>query len=847
MTDQAHDKRQHLLLQNTSEAKPFTAHTPNGGSNPPLPQLNRAQHGAELLEQLSALKPLAEAAKRQQQEIGLDSGIGIQIQFISRPDAELAFDKLAAEGKGKGIELLSVQEHDGKAVLANVFVPDGQLQHFERLVTSYLNETTDKNGRPRDNKKLLNTIGSIRTSAIRSLWMDSLNLLPTDPEEQFWWEVWLRRRKDDGNASVKDFKRLAEMSQCKVSDAVVNFPERSVVVMFGSQRQLTQSVMTLNCISELRRAKETAEFFVGLGVAEQQQWSSELLARLKLPPAKDDLPRICLLDTGVNRGHPLLDPLIDQADLHTVNENWGVNDTANHGTGLAGLAAYGDLHAALVSTEPIVIRHRIESVKLTSHHGANVGDDKHHARLFLDGVTLPETHYGQRKRIFSSAVTASDYRDFGRPSSWSATVDSLAADDFGEGAFPRLFVLSGGNINDTNQWGQYPASLSVNQIHDPGQAWNALTVGAFTEKATITEANTGSFSAVAPEGALSPFTTTSSQWNERAWPLKPDVVFEGGNAATDGIITDNFASLELLTTNNHPLTRMFWTTNATSAASALCSRMAAQIMASYPSLRPETVRALIVHSAEWTPSMLQMYPPKNPKRKTRTQEDHAWLIKHCGWGVPNLDRALWSAGNSLTLVVEDIVHPYKKDGSVIKTREMNLHTLPWPKDQLEALQNTEVEMRVTLSYFIEPNPSARGISSKYLYPSHRLRFDVRRQLESVDDFQARINASAVRGEEGRVRGPTDPNWMLGEDQRHRGSLHQDVWRGSAAELASRGCLAVYPSNGWWRTRKAQERYDLPARYSLIVSIRTPETNVDLYTPIAQQVAAQAAVPVVVNT
>jgi hypothetical protein len=47
--------------------------------------------------------------------------------------------------------------------------------------------------------------------------------------------------------------------------------------------------------------------------------------------------------------------------------------------------------------------------------------------------------------------------------------------------------------------------------------------------------------------------------------------------------------------------------------------------------------------------------------------------------------------------------------------------------------------------------------------------------------------------------------------------------------------------------EAQERYDLPARYSLIVSIRTPETNVDLYTPIAQQVAAQVAVPVVVNT
>ena len=847
MPEQTQDKRPHLLLQNTSEAKPFTAHSPKGGPQTVLPQLDRAQHGGVLRAQLEALRPLAETVKQRQQEIGLEAGLGIQIQFLSRPDANLAFEKLASEGKRKGIELLSVQEVDGKAVLANVFVPDGQLQHFERLIAEYLDEKTDKNGRPLDNKKLLNTIDSIRASVIQGLWMDTPGLLPDDPTEQFWWEIWLRRRKGDEHAAVKDFRRLAALSQCLVSDAVVDFPERSIVVMFGSQQQLAQSVMTLNCVAELRRAKDTAEFFVGMGVGEQRQWANDLLTRLQPSSEANNVPRVCLLDSGVNRGHPLLDFLIATSDLHTVNTAWGTNDTANHGTGLAGLAAYGDLQDLLASNGPVVIRHRVESVKITPHQGANAGDDKHHARLFLDGVTLPETYFGQRKRVFASAVTASDYRDFGRPSAWSSVVDSLAADDLGEGAFPRLFVLAAGNIHDRGHWSEYPASLSVNQIHDPGQAWNALTVGAFTAKATITEGGASNFNAIAPEGALSPFTTTSSLWDNRAWPLKPDVVFEGGNAATDGVVTDNFASLELLTTNNRPLTRLFWTTNATSAASALCARMAAQIMADYPQLRPETVRALIVNSAEWTPAMLQMFPPQGARRK---KQEFATLIRHCGWGVPDLERALWSAGNTLSLVVEDELHPYKKDGSVIKTRDMNFHALPWPIDQLEALQNTEVEMRVTLSYFIEPNPSARGSASKYHYPSHRLRFAVRRQLESVENFQARINAAVAREEEGRVATPTDSNWALGDGLRHRGSIHQDVWRGSAAELASRGFVAVYPSNGWWRTRQAQARYDLPARYSLIVSIRTPQTEVDLYTPIAQQVAAQvaarAAVPVVVN-
>ncbi|MDZ5455316.1 hypothetical protein [Azohydromonas lata] len=84
--------------------------------------------------------------------------------------------------------------------------------------------------------------------------------------------------------------------------------------------------------------------------------------------------------------------------------------------------------------------------------------------------------------------------------------------------------------------------------------------------------------------------------------------------------------------------------------------------------------------------------------------------------------------------------------------------------------------------------------------------------------------------------PKDPDWLLGDQRRHRGSLHQDVWEGSAADLASRGFIAVYPSAGWWRTRPALHRYELPARYSLVVSISTDQTEIDLYTVIAQKVA-----------
>lgn len=65
-------------------------------------------------------------------------------------------------------------------------------------------------------------------------------------------------------------------------------------------------------------------------------------------------------------------------------------------------------------------------------------------------------------------------------------------------------------------------------------------------------------------------------------------------------------------------------------------------------------------------------------------------------------------------------------------------------------------MRVTLSYFIEPNPSERGFSARYRYESHGLRYDVKCPAESEGDFRARINAAA-RDEEERTRaGGDDP-------------------------------------------------------------------------------------------
>lgn len=834
MADNKQEKYSHIVLQNNGSTENFIS-PPSGGGGTSIPERDRQIHGSALLTQVKQLETTLTEATEVQRDAGMDEGFGLQIEFESFPGIELAFESLARERSG--IELRNIR-HLNDTTLATVFVPEGRLVFFEQLILAYLDESKDKKSGPR-NSKLLNAITDIRAATLQSLWTDTAESMPVSDNETLWWEVWLPV-KNDRQTVTAQFRDMAESLGFKLAAGELIFPERTVLLVYGSVGQMKRSMMTLNSIAELRRAKETADFFDSLKPEDQPGWSDELNARLTIPIEDTGVPHICLLDTGVNNGHPLLRQSLSNTDLHTVEASWGVNDDNGHGTGMAGVALFGNLTDALASTHPITLGHRLESVKLIPSDGTNGSDAQHHGYLTLEAVSRPAITAPFRKRLFSMAVTAKDNRDRGRPSAWSASIDRLTSDADEQGEEPKLFIISAGNIEDPSAWMEYPDSNKKDGIHDPAQAWNALTVGAMTHLINITESDTQHYQSVAPSGGLSPFSTTSQTWQSH-WPLKPDVVFEGGNAAKDGLGAAWMPSLSLLTTNSDVSDRLFTTTNATSAASAAAARMAAQLMSHYPEFWPETIRGLMVHSAEWTSAMKNTFlPAKGQPNKT----DIANLIRHCGFGEPSIERALWSVKNSLTLICEDYLHPFMREkGKDVKYKSMSLHDLPWPLEELESLGSTEVEMRVTLSYFIEPNPSARGVTSRYRYESHGLRFEVKRPLESTQSFRARINAKAREDGTYTPSGDNDPAWLLGKVNRHKGSIHSDIWKGSAAELASRGMIAIYPSSGWWRSRPTLQQYDRLVRYSLAISIIAPEVDIDLYTPIMNQLI----VPVLLDT
>ena len=67
----------------------------------------------------------------------------------------------------------------------------------------------------------------------------------------------------------------------------------------------------------------------------------------------------------------------------------------------------------------------------------------------------------------------------------------------------------------------------------PAQSWNALTIGAYSAEDDMAGAPTGfaGYAPIAPRGELAPVSRTSVVFDRKKWPLKPDVVADGGNVA----------------------------------------------------------------------------------------------------------------------------------------------------------------------------------------------------------------------------------------------------------------------------------------------------------------------------
>ncbi|MCT0218475.1 S8 family peptidase [Synechococcus sp. CS-1329] len=750
---------------------------------------------------------------------------GVYLEFSSEPGFNLTLKSL--ESRQAGIKLLNVRTEgqDGEEITrATVFIPQEKSAHFLQKAIAYATEdnpprqdgtTTAKNA------PLIESIGDVRAAILESsFWQDAPDRLPRDAPE--WVEAWLS--SEDLNV-IEAFEQLCGDQGIELGEGSLSFPERTVRLILANRQQLESLIEYSDSIAEFRHAREVATFFVEQDNADQSEWLHELLERTSVQLQNDVC--VLVLDHGVNNGHRLLQPVLPDEDCHAADLAWGTQDDHGHGTLMAGTAAYGDILDCLESGSPIIVRHCLESAKILPPP-----PEENPRRLWghftAQGISRAEIQAPQRKRVICMAVTSCDEINRGRPSSWSGEIDELASGYSDDRR--RLIIISAGNVKDPEDWMRFPDSNITCEVQDPAQAWNALTVGAFTEKTHISDPSLHSYRAIAEAGDLSPFSCTSSTWPNRKWPIKPDVCFEGGNVAAgpnDTVFdTDD---LKLLSTYRDPGVAQFSSFDATSAASAQAAWMAARLQAEYPAAWPETIRGLIVHSAQWTGTQKRKY------LRGPLKSDYYKLAKICGYGVPSLERAISCASNSLSLISEANLQPFDRHETQSRciSKDMHIYRLPWPVDVLQELRESPVQMRVTLSYFVEPSPGEIGWKDRYRYASHALRFELNGPGEDEEEFVQRINRRAREDDEHPGTEGAADHWRLGEI-RNVGSIHSDLWSGTAVQLAGSNLIAVHPAVGWWRERAHLGRFQRQTRYSLIVSFTLPGQEIDIYTPVAVQ-------------
>ena len=832
----------HLYVNGYVESRPRTA---RGMGKTAIRPVDREAHGRRLIEEIEATFTQAQKTQDSQNlapELKANGTYltleGTEVEFGLKLDSLTRMARSRTRTKRSQWVLLSTHPATQDAPeRATIWVADEFKKQFLKLFEDYLTKNTDK-GNP-ENNALVANISRVRSTFLEDLWTSKH--APTY-RQLAWWELWLDQHRERPGL----LERITRELGIEVSDQRIVIDNSVVVRVRAIWKDLLPLIETDLPLTEIR-CPSFIDTIEDLADGEQLEYVSDLFTRII--PAPPEAPAVCHLDSGVFRAHTLIEGSLASSDQHSIFPNSSGHDPHGHGTSMAGIALYGQhLDHLLDGTQVVHLQHRLESVRIIPQQREK--RQQGYASATIGAIFRSETNT-DRQRTFCMPVSTESDTDPGQPTLWSASIDALAAgsdicirnNDFSLITGPnhntkRLIVVSAANVGSYDV--DHLANSDVSPIEDPGQSWNTLTVGAFTRLDQVPRnPSYRNHTPVAPAGELSPHSRTSLLFGDGSWPIKPEICLEGGNVLTDGqgFFETRPAVLSLRSTgikNDVDLT----SANATSAATAQAARLAALTMSRYPSSWPETVRALLVHEARWTERM------RTHLDACETKSGRARLLRRYGWGVPTEEAVLTSSHRAVTMVVQDEFRPFNEK---YEMRELRLHSLPWPRDVLQSLGGADVRLRITLSYFIEPSATRRGWKGKYTYASYGLRFDLKAPTDiNVKGFLARVNRQA-REEEDEEYSPTDSHsnhWLLGTRARHYGSLHQDEWQGTGAELAACNHIAVYPVGGWWKNNNRRDRRDLPVRYALLVSLSTSAQGADLYTPIAAQLSVPVtAVPI----
>lgn len=793
-------KKHFFLSNNIAEARGFSPQK-QGFDGHTLPSKDRAAQASMVKEQYVAVvnQIVTHLEEREKQGQPVANGIYVDLKM----DKSFIPDSLGKQDSPKGATIMKVTDNgEENDVDVTVYVKKDKKDWLKNKVDDYSSKNTAK-GKP-CNERLIAPINGVEATDIRTLYV-SAEEFDTIPEEgSYIYELWMSHSKENSQERIEN--TLHQLGIEKMAEPLL-FDGVDVWLIKSTKQQLCTLPLSLGYIEGIRPYHKPS--ILTSNNTEKREWSELIKGEITYDQDADVI--VGILDSGVNNAHELLKPALPDERMDVAIGVLEATDKTDHGTGMAGLALLGDLtNIAYQRETPVAVHHALSSVK-----------------IYEDGYDTPKEFYGA---VIEEAIGKAS--DMGASiqcmvitdeSAYNgiATSSSAALDEsiYHQGQCDRLVLVSAGNIQTPDvDHNNYIESCKANAVQSPAQAWNALTVGAYTEKTLVGD---GSFKPLAAPGGVSPYSCSSYPWHEKR--NKPEIVMEGGNVAYHDLLREtSHSDLSLVTTSNEqeePLEPF----NATSAATGLAARLAAQIKVENPQLSMLSIRGLMVHSARWTDEMMRI----------NNVEERMTL---CGYGVPDENAAVYSNEKCATYIFENQLEPYTQGDSGNIYGKMHYYDLPWPKELLEDMGDEYVRIRITLSYYVKPSPGYAGRTSKYRYPSATLHFDLKTATETEEEFLCRRNR-----QEGEKTTQNDATrWNVKQQKRERGTVQSDWIECTAADLAEMDKIVVFPGQGWWKERKL-DNVDNSVPYSLIVSIETKET--DIYNAVETAISNRIGVPI----
>ena len=434
--------------------------------------------------------------------------------------------------------------------------------------------------------------------------------------------------------------------------------------------------------------------------------------------SNDSLPTVGIIDTGVDNIEPLRPLLVGQTSI--LDRPTGIG--CSHGTSIASLAAFGkELTSGM---EQIKSYANLYSIQVLHRE---VGDFSY--IKLRDAIV--RAHHEHNIRIFNLSI-CNEYSfnynvDF---SEYAKMLDKLAYE------YDILIFISTGNLiseyrnlmmdeeGEDTPLINYPNHFYNEFNHDysqpsnigsPAESMNNVTVGA------IASNNFDNYTDLTVSPELPSYYSrkyhvdytqninggrfNKNQKNKNIF--KPDILMPGG----DWI--NNDSKMTVLGRGHTPQT-YYLKLSGTSLSTPLASNLAAKIITKYPEINMQSVKALMINSAESTKinqllteiinkckekESLKIYGcgfndlPKADKTIISTKFSCKKLTKNIeGHGVPSEDKCLNSDTKKVTFIIED----------QIKSRNYQVKHIKLPKYLLESRVNKVLKITGTICFKFSP-------------------------------------------------------------------------------------------------------------------------------------------------